>query len=407
MSHDLYASWASSEISNIIESNPQLFFDDTSSLVNLSAYAGKDVGSIWPIADGVINIGINGKIKYMCAVELKRENEGIHGILTALGQSIAYLEKGYQGSFIIIPQKYATHSSPGDHLNSIINLSLPNLPIGIICYDSPDTSSATPFRNKISIIRKIQLDKNSVTTSTTSTKGKISTQWAHIREGCYEVDSFFRYLQISKQLDCNNLSSPIETFPQELINAVKSISSEDIISFLSYTPNNSFSDYVWRYFWFKFILIDSMRPLFIKDSTGFYYVNHVQSKILQNDNCNFKKFFSGRSDSIKEKLVNRLNNKEITEDQAYIEYVKNIRDRAHSYREDIDSTLEHIGLLSNDGKPTSKAYKFIDACERSNDSHTGTALSILTDCVINNGNLGSLLYYINRLSEDKYLGECR
>lgn len=45
----------------------------------------------------------------ICSIELKRENERIYDILTTLEQPIAYLEKGYQGSLIIIPQKYATH----------------------------------------------------------------------------------------------------------------------------------------------------------------------------------------------------------------------------------------------------------------------------------------------------------
>lgn len=54
--------------------------------------------------------------------------------------------------------------------------------------------------------------------------------------------------------------------------------------------------------------------------------------------------FSGRIDSIKEKLVKNLNDGTISESDAWEEYARKVRKDAHSYREVIDSGLFHIGF---------------------------------------------------------------
>src|SRR5699024_8577519 len=112
LSHDLLASISSAEIASILTRQPTLF---TSEIINnLSIYASREGKTTWPFADGVIVIEENATDKYKLAVEFKRVNEGIHGILTALGQSQAYLKKGYHGTIIIIPSEYSTHDSPGE-----------------------------------------------------------------------------------------------------------------------------------------------------------------------------------------------------------------------------------------------------------------------------------------------------
>lgn len=402
MSHDLYASWASSELANLCTNNPLLFFENTSPQNQVLSYAGKDTSSIWPIADGVLNIDINPQSSFFCAIEFKRENEGIHGLLTALGQAISYLEKGFNGSIIVIPTKYSTHPDPGKHLVNIISLTLPNAPIAVFTYEPPDTNSSTPFRDKLTCMRPMKLDVNSSssTTSRITSKNIIKTQWAHLREGCAEADSVFKYLQICKQLDPNIPTNPSINFSPEILQALNTLNVQDPMKYLAYCPNDSFCDYVWRNYWYKYVLTPEVMKLYNIDSSGTYSVNEADSLLLQNDETSFKKFFYGRSDSIKSKLVDRLNSNLITEENAYIEFVENIRNRAHSYREDLDSTLLHIGLIYNDSKPTPLAYKFLDICERGNTAYSPQALSLFSYAILKEGDLASFLFYVYKLSEN-------
>lgn len=404
MSHDLYSSWASSEIATICDKSKSLFFNNYSSITSFLSYAGKDTSAVWPIADGVLNIEINNSISYICAVEFKRENEGIHGLLTALGQAISYLEKGYNASIIIIPERYSSHPNPAQHLSNMISLTLPNAPISIFTYSMPDTTSPRPFRNKLTCVRSIELDINSSHSSTAAITSKniIKTQWAHLREGSFEPDGFFKYLQIAKQLDPNSLVDPSPILSPEIITAINSITNQDPIIFLSNCPNNTFSDYTWRNFWFNYILTPDLLKLFTKDSSGTYHISSANSLILKNDGQTFKKFFEGRKDSLKNKLVDLLNLGAISESEAYEKFVISIRDRAHSYREDIDSTLLHIGLICNDGKPSELAYKFIDSCERSNSAYSSSALAIYSYAILKEGDLASFLFYVYKLSEELF-----
>ena len=55
------------------------------------------------------------------ALEFKRVAEGTHGLLTAVGQSLAYIDKGYNGSVIVIPKIYSSHSDPARHVKSILD----------------------------------------------------------------------------------------------------------------------------------------------------------------------------------------------------------------------------------------------------------------------------------------------
>lgn len=113
-------------------------------------------------------------------------------------------------------------------------------------------------------------------------------------------------------------------------------------------------------------------------------------------------FFAGRTDSIKNKLVGKLNLGAITEDKAWEIYAQKVKDRAHSYREDIDSGLAGIGFLENDGRLTNLGYKFVDACERTNDPNNGIPKAILGAALLQNGKLNAFLFYIHKLSEEKF-----
>ena len=111
MSHDTEAAYASSEIAELIMQNQNSFFGNMGTQGAWSVFAGREGGHQWPLADGVIcaqNPSNANDINI--AFEYKRPNEGVHGILTALGQSFAYLEKGYQASIMAIPEQYTSHT---------------------------------------------------------------------------------------------------------------------------------------------------------------------------------------------------------------------------------------------------------------------------------------------------------
>lgn len=103
--------------------------------------------------------------------------------------------------------------------------------------------------------------------------------------------------------------------------------------------------------------------------------------------------FSGRIDSIKEKLVKNLNDGTISESDAWEEYARKVRKDAHSYREVIDSGLFHIGFLNPEGTLTELGYKYVEACERIGTPYTGIPMEIFKATVLQNGQYGAMLHY--------------
>nr|ADR72991.1 BspMI [Bacillus sp. M(2010)] len=402
MSHDLYAAWAATEITNILQTNPRFLVSDGISR-NFTVYASKEGRTKWPIADGVILVEENGRVVYEIAIEFKRRNEGVHGVLTALGQAHAYLHKGYRGSIIVIPEAYDTHNNPSGHLKEIIEYTSDQVPIGVFSYKDPDVTKTSPFNGKITCIRHLNLNTGlgSVVRSS-SPQNFVKTQWAHLREGSSDPDAFFRYLQTSKQLAIDSLIEPSVNFPPSLVQAIQDIQpGANPLKYLSNSIGNDLHDIVWRNFWFNYILTDEAIPIW-NNSEGNYVINDSSTKIVKPDESGNKMFFAGRSDSIKNRLVNDLNMGNISESEAWKKYALKIRERAHSYREDIDSGLDHIGLLESDGKPSELGYRFVDACERTRNSNSGSPKALLGAAILKNGNLGAFLHYIYRLSEEKF-----
>lgn len=390
MSHDLLASISSAEIASILTSQPALFTSEV--INNLSIYASREGKTSWPFADGVIVIEENATSKYKLAVEFKRVNEGIHGILTALGQSQAYLKKGYHGTIIIIPAEYSTHNTPGEYLKSVLDLVAENLPIMIFTYSINSENDLDINCNRSINLSTMTIESAEVTNQTST----ISTQWAHLREGSTEPDTFYRYLQTAKRIDLTELNEPTIQFPNELLNALPT--DVDPLKYLSNAPGDTYHDFVWRHFWFTYVINERTLPLFTLED-GEYNVCDASSSLLINDGSP-KYFFVGKSNSPKNKIVKKLNDGSITEEQAWLDYTRNIKDRAHSFREDIDSSLYHIGMIHEDGKPTSIGYKFVDACERNrNDSLSGTPLAIFESAIIQNGELGAFIHYISLASQ--------
>lgn len=404
MSHDTEAAYASSEVADLIMINQSSYFGTMGTSGAWSVFAGREGGYKWPLADGVICAQNTTVPDVNIAFEFKRPNEGVHGILTALGQSYAYLEKGYDASVMVIPECYSSHSSPGNHIKRVIDATSPDVPISIYTYSTPNLSATRPFHGKLTCVRDICLPsckpiiRSAAGTATTS--GNVSTLWAHMREGMSHPDAFFRYCQAVKVVSAldENLSSIV--VPKELVDAIARIdSSADVFKYLSNTSGDSVADKAWRHVWFKFYFWNELMPIYISKSP--YVVNAQSTKIRINDTKQ-QNLFSGRRDSIKSKLVDKLNTGAISEDEAWETYAKRVRSDAHSYREVIDSGLYHIGFLSPDGTLTDLGYKYVDSCERFGCSYAGIPMEILRTSVLQNGQYGAMLHYFYKLSEEKF-----
>jgi len=402
MSHDTEAAYASSEVADIIMLNQNNFFGNYGTQGAWSVYAGREGGHQWPLADGVILAENATHDAIKIAFEYKRPNEGVHGILTALGQSFAYLEKGYDASVMVIPEAYSSHSTPGQHVKRVLEATSPDVPITIYTYQSPNLSATRPFHGKLQCVRDISLPAcRSITrTATATTTGSVSTLWAHMREGMSHPDAFFRFCQGVKVVTATGEDLSNIRLPSELIAAVGRIDANaDPYKYLSNTPGDTISDKAWRYAWFNYYFWNDLIPIWISSSP--YIVNNTQTKIRIDEN-NFQGLFSGRVDSIKEKLVRKLNAGTITEEDAWEEYAKKVRKDAHSYREVIDSGLYHIGYVNPEGTLTEIGYKFVEACERVGTPYVGIPMEIFKATVLQNGQYGAMLHYIYRLSEEKF-----
>lgn len=368
---------------------------------NLNIFANRESGRIWPIPDGRISAEITAH-KFEVAIELKRTNEGLHGVLTAIGQAQAYLYKGYSGSAIIIPNCYDSFASPGGYVKNVIDATRSDLPIGVFTYAHPDTTNSSPFLNKLICVRPIGLSNASmIGTGNFLVNQKSTTQWAHLREGSTEAFAFYKYLQIAKKQNATSPVEPIFDVPQELIDAaIRLKPTVNPLFYLCNASGTAFHDTIWRCFWLENVLTNAVATIWNKNAS-IYTVNAVPTNLKLDDNSP-KMFFASRTDSIKYKIVSKLNNGVISEDEAWEIFAINIHNRAHSYREDVDSGLEHLGLIEADGKPSESGYKYVDACERTNDCHSGKPNLILGASILKEGSLGAFLHYIYKVSEKKF-----
>lgn len=403
MSHNTEAAYASSEIADMIMCSQGTFFGSlgTSGLWSLSAM--REGGNQWPLADGVILAENTTYRDVKIAFEYKRPNEGLHGILTALGQSFAYLEKGYDAAVLVIPEEYSSHDSPGLYLNKVMESTVPDIPISIYTYSSPDLSAVRPFQGKLNCVRNISLpDCRKIGKADEGTAtGSVSTLWAHMREGMSHPDAFYRFCQAVKIVTAVGEDLNGIVIPHKLEDAVRRINpSADIYKYLSNTPGDSVSDMAWRYVWFQFYFWDKLMPIYKTENP--YTVNNEFTKIRLDDDGHYQGLFSGRTDSIKSKLVRKLNANPMHEECIREEYAKKVRSDAHSYREVIDSGLYHIGFLAPGGTLTELGYKYVDACERAANAYAVIPMEILKAAVLQNGRYGAMLHYFYKLSEEKF-----
>ena len=403
MSHDLEASYAGAEVAAELLRNPEYCFRDVPDKASLSAYAAREGRNVWPHADGVIELGITGANirKYSIALEFKRPNEGLHGVLTAIGQAHAYLRKGYAGSVIVIPEVYSGLAASGAYVRDVLNLTSQNPAIGVFSYLPPDMSKPSPFAGRLALGRSMLIDAAPPVVAPQA-PSVTETQWAHVREGSSDPDAFFKYLQAVKLLGGGGLPPEAIIIPAPLIAAVQRVRpGADPVLYLSNAPRDGMTDRAWRYFWFKYILGPTNINGWTHNGVS-YDINGGPSSIIRSDGAGYKMFFVGRADSIKNRMVDKLNDGSLSEPDALDELVKNYNKRAHSYREDIDSGAEHLGFVDGEGRLSDEGYRFVDACERTGDPNNGLPRALFMSAVLRDGGLGAFLHYVYRLSEQKF-----
>lgn len=415
MSHDTEAAYAYGEIAGDIQLRAPKFFGSIGKGGTWSLTAGREGSSTWPLADGVIQAS-NAKVPndINIAFEYKRPNEGLHGVLTAIGQAFSYIDKGYDASVICIPDSYSSHKTPGDHARQVIETNTPDAPIVIYTYSTPNLAAMKPFAGKLNCVRDIDLSVCRKPTRAAGAKKitpNFSTVWAHVREGESFPDAFFRYCQCAKII--SSIGEDISKYKilPELIAAVGRISPDtDPILYLSSTTGDSMLDKSWRLVWYNYYFTQTLMPIY--KTTAPYTINDVPTGILK-DSLNYQQLFSGRSDSIKAQLVAKLNGTfiskgsttpaaPITLNDAWDEYARKVHSVAHSYREDIDSGLDQFGLIDSDGDLTNYGYIYVNACEKAGSSYNEVPMNILRAVTLQLGQYDVFLSTFYKYSNDHF-----
>jgi len=435
MSHDLYASWVTTELTRLLKEDKDVMFEGVNiDTKNITLYANRESGRVWPLPDGRITMDVNNK-NIEVALELKRTNEGLHGVLTAVGQALAYLKKGYDVSVIAVPEKYHSYDKPGQYIKELIDQTSAESNIIVVTYSEPDESKLSPFKNKLKPYRRISFDPaKQVSTKAREFDTKLaSTQWAHVRAGSTEAHTFYKYLQTAKNLSSSEeISDDYLLHPDLLIACNKISSQKSIFGFLSDTAGSTLYDKIWRKFWFTYVLHLEIQNIWELDKQGNKIVSRSSNK-LQYDKDKFSEFFSKTKVSIKCILVAALKSKKpvieilkgvnkedrraiqkldkskkinlgtiSAEDLAWVAFAINISNRAHSYRIDVQAGIKHSGFQEADGRPTELGYKFVDLCERTGEYFSGKPFMLLGAALLKEGQLAALLHYIHKISDDYF-----
>ncbi len=411
--HNAEADFAASELARMFAFDPSLCYDASTVPATLSASASYEPSSSgWPKADALVTVleSVGGAQRDI-AVEYKRQQEGIHGLLTAMGQAHAYLHKGYNGSAIVVPTSYSTHPTPADYVTEVLDRISGNKAIGVFRFEEADLSSPTPYAGRLHCVRPLQL-------VTTTVAGRPSarpkTQWVHMREGSTTRDAFLRFLQTAKRLSSGDEREP--HIPRELREAVNRLApGRDPAAYLANTADDKFLSKVWRAFWFEWIATPEVLTPWICEGDR-YVTQTAFTRIERDDAAGKSQIFEGKASGLKESIVQQLNAGQITESAGWEQFVagfqvpgsqkkQGIRDRAHSYREDLDSSLSHLRWIENDGRPTDYGYRYMTLCERYGGANAPAAIEYVGASLLQTGRYGSFLHYLYRLSERKFAAD--
>jgi hypothetical protein len=411
-SHNAEADFAASELARMFAADPRICYAETACPSALSTNASYEPSSSpWPRADALVSLLEAGTGRQRdVAVEYKRQQEGLHGLLTAIGQAHSYLHKGYSGAAIVLPSSYSSHPSPGEYVGDVLDRVSGNKAIGVFRFETPDLSSPTPYAGRIHTVRPLEL----VTTGTSvrAVPSRPKTQWVHMREGSTTRDAFFRFLQTAKRLSADS-RMPEPTMPSGLRDAIARLApAKDPFAYLANTADAKFLTRVWRAFWFEWVATpDVLTPW--RFCEGRYFTPNVFTRIAKDDGSGNSQIFEGRASGLKENIVKQLNEGRIDQAHAWEQFVSGIertgmqknqgvRDRAHSYREDLDSSLSQLQWIDNDGRPTDYGYRYMTICERYGGANSSAAIEYVGASLLQTGRYGSFLHYVHRLSERKF-----
>lgn len=394
MKHDIEAAFAASELAELFNKNQKKIFKIFKRPGTWVLTANSSPDKNWPYPDGMISAsnGKGGDVKV--ALEYKRPNEGIHGVLTALGQAFAYIAKGYKGAVIVIPDSYPGCSDPGTQIVKFINAANSQAPIGIYTYKpSLITPGSISFNGNLKEIRPLKFDSGKIT-KVVGASGD-STIWVHFREGSSEYDDIYKYCYTARQLD----ESQPESFaafmlPVELENALKRMGAIEPYMYLSNSTNDvSVKNRVWRAYWFEYMAHSGVLQLY--DKIGNTYVVHDEPSKIKTPSGKMRTFFTQN----KKDIVARLNAGSVTEDKAWEEFAEKINSRAHSYRIDIEAFANGIGFMTTDFKLTELGFRYVNSCVAS-DPFSDMPKKIFAGACLNNGNMNVFIQFLYRVTED-------
>jgi hypothetical protein len=237
------------------------------------------------------------------------------------------------------------------------------------------------------------------------------TQWVHMREGSTTRDAFFRFLEIAKLFSAGAVA-PAPNIPGGLVAAINKIApGRDPAEYLANVADSRLLSKVWQAFWFQWIATKDVLTLFQKTNGGKYVTPNAYTRIVRDDGAGLSQIFEGRSTGLKERLVDDLNAGRITEPEAWELFAagipaapgkqntQGVRDRAHSYREDLDSSIAQLQWIAPDGHPTETGYRFLSICERYGGANSNAAIEYVGATLLQAGRYASFLHYIHRLSE--------
>jgi len=411
--HNAEADFAAAELARMFVADASLCYALSGPPGALSATASYEPpSSPWPKSDGVISLLESvGNRQRDIALEYKRVQEGAHGLLTAIGQAQGYIHKGYSGAAIVVPSAYSVLSAPAQYVRDVLDRVTSNPAIGVFRYDPPDTSHSSPFAGRLHCVRPLTVNATVIAPRRAAAGPK--TQWMHVREGSTTRDAYYRFLQVAKSI--GSPPDPEPRIPQPLRDACARLAPGRLAEhLLSSTTNDTLLSRVWRTFWFDWLATsDVLTPW--EEVGGTYRVPQATTRIDKDDGTGRSVLWQGRRSSLKAVLVDKLNAGSVTEDQAWEMFaagvpstgagtqgVQGVIARAHSYREDLDSSLAQLGWIDADGRPTESGYRYASICERYGGANSTAAADYVGATMLKVGHYASFLHYVYRLSEELF-----
>lgn len=291
MKHDVEAAFAASELADIFDKNQKKLLKIFKRPGKWILTAGASPDKNWPFPDGMISASNGKKADVQVAIEYKRPNEGVHGVLTALGQAFAYISKGYQGTAIVIPDKYPACNDPAKQIIQFINAANSKAPIGVYTYKTALIApGSVSFKGNLNEEKPLVFHSGAVKKLAGSSKD--STIWVHFREGSSEYDDIYKYCYTAKQID-ESKPEDFSSFllPAELDNALRRKGVTEPYAYLSSSVSTAtVKNRVWRMYWFKYMVHCGVLQIY--DKVGTMYQVHDESSKIKTPSGKYRTFFT-------------------------------------------------------------------------------------------------------------------